>query len=106
MMLQTINYFFVPALAVLLHERKENPSLRPSLRLLAVYMGYTAALVPCTRVMTSVICHVFGGDIPPTAPEYTLLALLAAAVLPDVLRLLRTILCIELKAELKDDASL
>lgn len=89
MMLQTINYFFVPALAVLLHERKENPSLRPSLRLLAVYLSYTASLVPCTRVMTSVICRIFRVDITPDMPEYTLLALLAAAVLPDTLRLLR-----------------
>lgn len=88
-MLQTINYFFVPALAVLLHERKENPMLRPSVRLLAVYMSYTAALVPCTRVMTSVICRVLGIDIAPDTPEYTLLALLAAAVLPGVLRLVR-----------------
>ena len=88
-MLQTINYFFVPALAVLLHERKENPALRPSVRLLAVYMSYTAALVPCTRVMTSVICRILGGDIPPASPEYTLLALLAAAVLPGALRLVR-----------------
>lgn len=89
MMLQTINYFFIPALAVLLHERKENPALRPSLRLLAVYMSYTAALVPCTRVMTSIICRVFRIDIAPDTPEYTLLALLAAVVLPEALRLVR-----------------
>ena len=89
-MLQTINYFFVPALAVLLHEGKDNPTLRPSVRLLALYLSYTAALIPCTRIMTSVIYRVLGSDIAPDTPEYTLLALLAAAVLPGALRLVRT----------------
>lgn len=95
-MLQIINYFFVPALAVLLHEREKNPSLRPSLRLLAVYLSYTAAIIPCTRVMTSVIGRIFSMDIFPATAKYTLLALLTAAALPGVLRLLRAYVSLEL----------
>ena len=57
MMLQTINYFFIPALAVLLHDREKNPSLQPFARLLTLYMSYTAALVPCTHVMTLLLTH-------------------------------------------------
>ncbi len=100
-MLQAINYFFVPALAVLLHERAGDPALKPSVRLLAVYLTYTAAIIPCTRVMTSVLCRLFGGDIPVASPEYTLFALLAAGVLPGAVRLARETLRIELLAEPK-----
>ena len=85
-----INYFFIPALAVLIHERKNgNPSLQPSLRLLAVYMSYTAGLIPCTRVLTITASRLFHVNISAAKAKYTLFALMAAIVLPYVLALLK-----------------
>ncbi len=82
-----LNLFFVPAVALFEHSKQRNEELRPSLKLLVEYAILVSCNVPLTKVGVFFIKKLLQWNISIDSGYYTLLAIIAAAVLPGLLDL-------------------
>lgn len=96
-MLQFINYFFVPAIALLLYEGREGLSSRPFMRLLALYMSFTAVLAAGDQIVVILILRSFARQLTADGLGFTLIALVLAVLLGLFARLVRTYVTVERK---------
>lgn len=94
-MLQFINYFFVPAIALLLYEGREGLSARLSARLLALYMSFAAVLAAGDQIVVILILRSFSRQLTSDGLGFTLIALVLAVLLGLFARLLRTHVTVE-----------
>ncbi len=96
-MLQFINYFFVPAIALLLYEGREGLSSQPFMRLLALYMSFAAVLAAGDQIVVVLILRSFARQLTADGLGFTLIALVLAVLLGLFARLVRTYVTVERK---------
>lgn len=96
-MLQFINYFFVPAIALLLYEGREGLSSQPFMRLLALYMSFAAVLAAGDQIVVVLILRSFARQLTADGLGFTLIALVLAVLLGLFVRLVRTYVTVERK---------
>lgn len=86
--IRLINLFFVPMLPVYLYYKSSKQPLAPSLELLFRYAVTAALLIPLAKVIAFLPGRLTAnGTIPLDSGYYTLAALIAAWLLPDLFRL-------------------
>lgn len=80
-----INLFFVPAIALWVHYKRHNVKLASSINLLLQYAIFCSCNVPLTKVGIFLFKKILHQDIPIDSGYYTLLAIMAAALLPGLI---------------------
>lgn len=80
-----VNLFFVPAVALWIHDKRRGTGFVPSVKLLLQYAIFTACNVPLTKIGVFLIKHLLGREIFIDSGYYTLLAIFAAVLLPGLL---------------------
>lgn len=96
-MLQFINYFFAPAIALLLYEGREGLNTQLSARLLTLYMSFTAVLAAGDQIVVFLISRNFSRQLTADGWGFTLIALVLALLLGLFTRLIRTYVTVEWK---------
>lgn len=80
-----INLFFVPAVALWVHYKRHNDKFILSVRLLLQYAIFASCNVPLTKVGIVFFKRLLGKEIFIDSGYYTLLAILSAALLPELM---------------------
>lgn len=86
-----LNLFFVPAVALWIHKKRRREEIIPSLKLLMQYAIFASCNVPLTKVGILFIRKVVDWNISMDSGYYTVLAIIAAAMLPGLLDWVRAI---------------
>ena len=86
--IRLINLFFVPMLPVYLYYKSSKQPLAPNLELLFRYAVTAALLIPLAKAIAFLPGRLIAGTtIPLDSGYYTLAALIAAWLLPDLFKL-------------------
>lgn len=88
-MLQFINLFFIPVVSVYIWERHKEDGFKPSLRLFMLYACMAVVVIALSHTAMAVIYRLFEMEISDAEPEYTLLALIVAYLIPYLYRIIR-----------------
>lgn len=80
-----VNLFFVPAVALWVHYKRHNDKFILSVRLLLQYAIFASCNVPLTKVGIVFFKRLLGKEIFIDSGYYTLLAILSAALLPELM---------------------
>lgn len=86
-----LNLFFVPAVALWIHNKRRNADLEPSLKMLLEYAILASCNVPLTKVGVFLFKRLLGWEISIDSGYYTILSIAAAAVLPAIVDRLRQV---------------
>jgi len=85
-----LNLFFVPAVSLWVYNKRHGEKIRPTLQLLVQYAILSACNVPLTKIGVFLVRKLLDRNISIDSGYYTLLAVLAAAILPNLLDKIRT----------------
>lgn len=87
-----INFFFVPVIAMYLYYKQKKRPLVPDFKLLIVYCILVSVNIPVTRVITFIIRVISNVNIEADSSYYTIAAIVAAALIPDIHKALTNII--------------
>lgn len=80
-----LNLFFVPAVALWIHNKRRGVEFISSLKLLLEYAIFSICNIPLTKVGIVLVRELLHWDIRMDSGYYTLLAIVSAAILPSLL---------------------
>lgn len=84
-----LNLFFAPCVALWIQSKRNNEELHPSLRFFVQYAILSVCNVPLTKIGVALCKKISGRTISIDSGYYTLLAVLAAVILPGLLDRMR-----------------
>ncbi len=82
-----INFFFVPVVAYYMFSMKVRGKVQPDFESFILYIILVCFNIPVTRVITFILRIVTGMNIEADSSYYTVAALVAAVILPELYEL-------------------